>query len=119
MPADRAEVGEYSMKVMKVRRTERIPEYKCKVVVLLSLFAQFEQSAFPRIGIHKVDNQRVYLRVFLDSHGWRKIVVSHELADRLVRDGVCEGGGRKGWGFRVKTSRIGIVMLIYVVLHRR
>lgn len=46
--------------------TKRMPENKSKVVPLLSLLAELEQSSFSRVRTEELDDEPVDLVVFVD-----------------------------------------------------
>lgn len=51
----------------RMTRTERVPEDKREIVVLLSLLAELEEGTLPCVRVHQVDDQGIYFVLLMDA----------------------------------------------------
>ncbi len=79
-----------------------MPKDEGEIIVLLSLFAQFQQGAFPGVGIHQVYYKTVYFAVLVHARIIvRTIAVGIRCGELVMALGGCaarqRGASQKSW----------------------
>jgi hypothetical protein len=97
-----------------------MPENEGKVIILLALFGELNESCLSRVRIQKVDDETVdVVLVVCDGQARAQSVgkgmgIVDELRNWRVRGGVCDSGSDSRRGVRIQRTLIGVVAELVV-----
>ena len=100
-----------------IERTKRVPEDKSKVVILLPLLAQLQESTLASLRVEKVDHKAVDLGLIIEATlDTQSTGEENALMRGRVREGREVGGGV---GIGLDTALVRVVLQIRMVVEVR